>query len=154
MSTNSMRRKNTPLSLYQKSIIKFCTTNGQTALEIQQLDELRREDGSPCRLDTIKYWMKRVEDTGDIQTKSRSGRPKALNHTQTNEMVKMIEKDDEVTYPEIADQLKKKFKVDFKPRTVNDYALKEGYSKCSSLVKHFLKIENLSNCQMRFLFMF
>lgn len=121
------RRKNSPLTDHQKLTIQVHHEAGKTPKQIQQLEVLKRQDGSLIRLDVVKKWIGRFVETNSMATKPRTGRPSKLDEVQADYVVNLIRKDDEITYPEIANKIKEKFKIDCVPKTVNNYAIERGY---------------------------
>ena len=139
------RRKNTPLTDRQKLIIQVHYEAGNTPKQIQQLEVLKRQDGSLIRLDVVKKWIGRFVETNSMATKPRTGRPSKLNEVQTDYVVNLIQKDDEITYPEITHKIKKKFKIDCVSRTVNNYAIERGYRESCLISSFFNKSEFVLN---------
>lgn len=155
--SNLKRRRNTPLTERQKLTIQIHHQAGKTPKEIQQLEVLKREDKSLIRLDVVKKWIKRFSETQSVETKPRSGRPPKLKSAHEDFVMNLIEKDDEITYPEIAQKLQKKFNVTCVPRTVNKYGIKNGIRESgffSSSVFIFcpkLFVQSSSNLEVPFM---
>lgn len=91
---------------------------GKTPKQIQELEVLKRQDGSLIRLDVLKKWINRFEESNSMATKRRAGRPLKLKENHVDFVVNQIEEDDEITCPEIATKLEKEFKIECSPRTV------------------------------------
>lgn len=147
-TTSNKRRRNTPLTPHQKLTIQVHHESGKSPEQIQILEVLQREDGSPIRLDIVKKWIKRFEDTGSMDTKVRSGRPRKINKQQENYVIDLIKKDDEMTYPVIANKLEQKFNIICNPRTVNNYAINNGYSESSHHFRSSCICSNDNLCSM------
>ena len=124
MYSKSKSRPN--LTEYQRNVIRFCSTNGQTADQIRALPELAKADGSKPQKQTIDYWITRLNQTGDVQLKKNGGRPRKLNPTREARLVQWIERHPKVDYSTVATKFAR-WKC--KPRTINEYALRNKISK-------------------------
>lgn len=116
-----MSRSNTPLTQYQRDIIKFLHRKGTSARAIAEENDLRKPNGQPIDVRTVRYWIKRLEETGEVDVKPRSGRPRALNSAQEKELVDYIREHDTYTYRKV--KRKKRLRT-VSVRTVNRYALR------------------------------
>lgn len=63
------------LSEYKRNIILFNVQQNVPLETIRQLDQLKSPDGKLIRMDTLKYWVKRIETTGGVEPKKATGRP-------------------------------------------------------------------------------
>ena len=118
-------QRNTPLTDYQRSVIKHLLLDGKSLEEIQQKSDLQRPDGSPILLSTLKYWAKRLAATGDVKVKRRLGRPKLLNQLQEKNLVHYIKSHSGSNYSEV----KQNTQFQGHRRTLNNYALKNKIRK-------------------------
>src|SRR5262245_4269847 len=57
---------------------------------------------------TVRHWITREEETGDVQEFDKSGRPRCTTEHQDSLMVKMAEAEKPMTTQQIANQLAKK----------------------------------------------
>lgn len=64
--------------MMMKVLYKF---EHRTPDEIRVHDSMKREDGSFHRIETIKLWLKRLDETGSMDSLPKSGRPRKLNAT-------------------------------------------------------------------------
>lgn len=124
------RLRNAPLTDYQRSVIKHLLLDGKSPQEIQQKTDLQRADQTPILLSTVKYWAKRLAQTGDVQVKRRRGRPKLLNQVQEEKMVDYIKRHSRLNYP----QVMQKTGFEGHRRTLNKYALKNKIRKFRRLI--------------------
>lgn len=127
----SLQKSRPNLTDYQKSIIRYSHSNGKSVDEIREIDQLRRADGSKILKSTVKKWIERINQTGYTNTLSKSGRPRALNNQQESEVLKFIDRNPKKNYSVVAARFQK---FNIKPRTVNNYAIRNGYSELKSLL--------------------
>lgn len=87
---------------------------------------IMKKDNKYENLDVIKYWCKKVDQTGDCKVSKKSGRPPKLNKDQVDLLVKMIDQNPTKFYNEI----KRKCNLNHVTRrTVNNYGLRNGIRK-------------------------
>lgn len=121
--TNSI--KNKPLTDVQKGVI---LSGFKKKLSPEQLINdavLKRSDGSKILKQTVEYWYKRIRETGTIEIKKRSGRPRKLNEEKEKKLCDFVLKNNRLSYREV----KIKTNAPCSIRTVNDYCLKNKISK-------------------------
>lgn len=104
------------------------------AKEIQMHDSLRDSNGKSPRIDTIRYWIKRIEETGSVEKIPKSGRPKLLNSQQESKLVSLVKKHPKKRYNKIRSLYLTKERVLLKRRTLNNYCLKNRISKIIKIV--------------------
>ena len=127
-----------PLTFYQRDIIKYLHRKGKSAKEIAEDNDLQKPNGQPIDVRTVRYWVKRLEETGDVNVKPRSGRPRALNSVQEKELVDYIRRHESFTYRKV----KRKKHIRFTVRTVNNYALRHRIRAFRAVKKPPLSPEN------------
>ena len=133
------RRNNTPLSEYQRGIIKFLHRKGKSPKEIAEEEDRRREDGTPINVRTVRYWIQRVESTGQVAVKKRTGRPKALTAEQERKLIDYIKKNEKASYS----KAKRKRRLTWVTRkTVNNYALRHKIKAYRAITKPPLSAGN------------
>ena len=115
------RQPNTPLTEYQRSVIRFLHASGRSAKEITAEEDLRRANGDLISIKVVKYWTKRFDSTGDVKTKPRSGRPKVLSARKESSLINYIHSHNKMVYNEVR-RKKRLWKVT--RRTINNYALR------------------------------
>jgi transposase len=120
-----IKRQYNKLSVEQKGIIKFLNLKGLTAEQICKEEQLKRNDGSPILKETVNYWIKRINDTGNVNEKPKSGRRRILNAQQESKLIDFIQKNNDMDYKTI------KAKTNFRgsTRSINNYALRKKISK-------------------------
>lgn len=133
------RRPNTPLTDYQRSVIKFLHRKGTPLKQISLEEDLRRPDGQLVNVKTVKYWIKRLNETGDVAVKGRSGRPKKLKPRKEAALCRYILNHEKMPYSEVR---RKKELWRLHRRTVNNYALRNGIRAFRAIKKPPLSVPN------------
>lgn len=100
----------------------------------------RNENGSKPRLSSINYWLQRLEETGDVKIKPKSGRPRKLEEREESNLIEKIK-----FFP------KKRFSfirrlgfLHLHRSTVNRYALRNGYSNNINIFFLFKKFSKIN----------
>lgn len=86
---------------------------------------IRNENGTKPRLSTVRYWINRLEETGDVQTISKPGRPRKLDQLEENRLIQNIKKFPKKRYTFI----RRLGFIHIDRSTVNRYALRNKLSK-------------------------
>jgi len=90
-----------------------------------------------CSVDTVKFWLKRYHDTGDVQEITQSGRP-PITSVKTDRLIEKIQdKNPELTSGAISDKLKRKG-VQISERTVRRRLVQAGFIFGETLKKPLL----------------
>lgn len=97
-----------------------------TAEEIRNHVSLKNSDNKLHRKSTIKYWIDRIDETGDVKVKERSGRPKKLNDNEIEHLLNTIKQNSKLRYSRI--RLKSKL-TKVCTNTINRYGLRNGFRK-------------------------
>lgn len=74
---------------------------------------------------TVQYWIKRIDETDGIERIKQKGAKRILSANQEKDLVKYIDSNNQKSY----NQVKIDTRIDCTPRTVNNYALRNGISK-------------------------
>lgn len=80
---------------------------------------------------TIKRWIERSRETGDVKLKPKTGRKRLLEPADEQRLVRAIEKDSKRSYRSIKETESFPCSV----RTLNDYAIRNGYSRLTLSLK-------------------
>lgn len=89
-------------------------------------DQIRKHPSvAPIQKRTVVYWIERIEQTGSVDRIKQKGAKRILNRNQESELVKYVERNNQKSYA----QVKIDTKINCTPRTVNNYALRNGISK-------------------------
>lgn len=129
----------------QKSYIKFLHQyESMDAEQIRKHDSMRKPDGTFHRISTIKLWINRLEQTDEMKSNPKSGRPRKLNIDQTNNLISLIKQNPHMRYPEI----KREVNLDISPRTINRRANERGIRTYRVIKRPNL---NLNNKKKRFI---
>lgn len=127
----------------QKYLIIFLNNeNGLCPEEIAKRDELKNPiTGKPIQIRTVRYWIKRYQETGSINVKDRIGRPRILTSKVEKEVIKGVKSNSMESYKFINEKLK----LDMNVRTLNDYGLRNGIRSYSALNKPGLSKQHKLN---------
>lgn len=94
--------------------------------QIRNHESMKNDNGKPHRRSTIKYWIDRLKETGDVQVKDRKGRPRKLNENEECKLIRAIKRYPKFRYSRIRRRCNlTKVCVS----TVNRYGLKNGFRK-------------------------
>lgn len=111
----------------QKYYIKFMNKYlNYSANQIKDHPSLRRNDNTKYRLCTIKYWLNRIENTGDVKSTPKTGRKRLINKDKENHLVETIKANPKLRFRDI--RLKSGLK-NLSIRTVNQYSLRNNFRK-------------------------
>lgn len=114
------------LSEEQRYFIKFMKVYLQyTPKQIQHHPSILSSDGSVRRLSTIKYWLNRIDTTGNCEVKAKTGRPRLLNNEQEAHLIKTIKLNPKTRFRVIQD----KSGLFIPVRTINNYSLRNKMRK-------------------------
>lgn len=100
-----------------------------------------------CSVDTVSFWLKRHEETGDVEEHTPTGRPLATTPKEDRMIVEMLEKDPEASSHKLSTQLKRRH-VEVSDRTVRRRLHSVGLTYGATLSKPLLSLEH---CKKRLL---
>lgn len=139
-----MNRQNTPLTEYQRSIIQFLHRKGRSPAEIAEEPDLQRQNGTKINVQTVKFWIKRYEEVGNVKVLPRSGRPKVLKEKKKeDELLNYIRSHPRIKYREVR-RRKKLWKIGISTRTLNNIALRAGINAYRAVRKPPLSPEGMA----------
>lgn len=95
-------------------------------------------------VDTVRYWLKRYEETGDVEEITPSGRPKSTPAKVDKLIISMAESNREVSSVEIQQQLKRK-NIEVSDRLVRRRLNESGMVAKPPESKPFLKWSHIKN---------
>lgn len=110
----------------------------KTPDEIRVHESMKREDGSYHRIETIKMWLKRLEETGSMSNLPKSGRPRKLNQCQEKDLIKFIKKNPKIRYPVV----KRSNNLDVSRRTINRLANNHGIRTFRCIKRPIISLKN------------
>ena len=90
-----------------------------------------------CNINTVRFWLRRYDTTGDVEEIEKEGRPRKTTQKQDDMIISIQEKDRELTSVEIQSKLKRKG-LEISTSTIRQRISEEGYKFLPSLVKPLL----------------
>ena len=96
-------------------------------------------------VDTVKFWLNRYKETGQVDEITQTGRPSLLSSKTDTMIEKQLEKEPQIPSSKLATQLKRK-RVDVSARTVRRRLNSLGLKYGAMLPKPLL---NLEHCKKR-----
>lgn len=105
---------------YIKFMVKFMNMNER---EIKQHPSMINANR---RLSTIRYWVSKVRNNDDLFIKSK-GRPLSLDENQQKGLIKLVRENPKERFNEIRMRMLRKYKINLKRRTLNNYLLRSNY---------------------------
>lgn len=133
--------KRPDLTLDQRTLIKVLYKEfGQDADQIREHESLRRPDGSKVLKKTVLHWINRIEETGDVKPKCKTGRKPSLGDKSVRKLVRLVDHNPKKNYRKIRSLAVSKWpdEFDVSIRTINRYAKKQEYRESLSM-NTFLK---------------
>lgn len=132
-----VKRSRKNLTQFQRHIIAYLFNRGQTVQQIAQDDQLK-----PITVKTVKYWVDRLKETGDVKTAPRSGRPRKLTRKQEEKLIRFIKNNPRMKYRIVKGKLKFLRLMKITRRTINHYARRRGIRAYRSVQKPPLSESN------------
>lgn len=116
------------LTLEQKYFLKFMSLYlNYDPKEIQNHQSMLKPDGSAHRLSTIKFWINRSQ-SNELELKKKPGRPTIIDKDQISNLVNMVEESPKSRYNQIRMQYLRKYNINIRRRTINNYMLRNKYN--------------------------
>lgn len=107
----------------QKTIIEYKVTyENASPEEIRSHPSLVKPNGQLHRLSTIKKWINRFKETGNMKEISIPGRPKKLTDSEERDVFKFVTNNPKWRYPAV----KRQMNLNVHPKTINRIANKRG----------------------------
>lgn len=122
----------------KQAIIILHKYEGKDIDEIRTHESMKRPDGTFHRKETIKLWLDRLNETGAMVSKPKSGRPRKLNREQEGNLIKYIQDNPKKRYP----QIKKETGLNISPRTINRRANEHGIKTFRCIKRPILNSKN------------
>lgn len=124
-----------PLSTQKKWEIVFLSTHFRgPKLSQQEVAHVVNVSKS-----TVKFWLKRYEETGDVEELDRPGRTRVTSPQEDKKIISMQERDREAT----ASHIKKKLKLDVSENTIRRRVKESGLNFGLPLVKPLLSEQHM-----------
>lgn len=125
-----------PLSTRTKWEIVFLATHrhGPHMTPKQISKEVR------CTVNTVKFWLKRFKDNGDVEELPRAGRPRKTTEEQDEVILAAQEEDREATMQDIQQEVKKQ-RIEVSSSTIRRRVMEAGMRFIPPLVKPLLSIQ-------------
>lgn len=100
--------------------------------EIKNHPSMINEDGSKIRLSTVRFWLQRISESGDIKALKKSGRPRKLDEMEEDRLIRTIKMYPKKRYSSI----RRSGFLHVSRVTLNRYGLRNKYSKHT--IKYYL----------------
>lgn len=91
---------------------------------------------------TVQRIINNFKEKGNVLTKPRSGRPKALNDREERAVIRMVKVTPKITAPKIAIMVSTPFKKNISSKTVQNILKRAGYRGCVARKKPFISKVN------------
>jgi transposase len=129
-----------PLSTRTKwEIVFLATHNRGPKLSPKQISKEVR-----CGESTVKFWLKRFRETGDVEELPRSGRPRKTTEEEDEVIVGAVKEDDEVLIKDIATKLKRQ-RIEISPSTIRRRLVEAGVEWKPVIMKPLLSENHRRN---------
>lgn len=130
MAERRERRDNAPHVITERARIIGMLESGNTSREIARMTGLH--------VSTVNRWIRRWQEEGNVRTKPRSGRPRAVAHEHVIRILETIEENPMTD----AVKLTRELQLPCHPRTTRRLLLKHGIKCCRPAVKEHLSVRN------------